>query len=404
VRGRVELQGGKGDFAQRATGGGDYRLQTTDSTSYLTLSLSLSPSSTMGVAKTAVKAVLLAVFVYYLPYFVLYFNSLTPFKIVHTDAWKKFMDFRRSFRPEMAAVTLPEIDMKDLTYEKFMEMTNGLARPITIRNALPAVKEMGKVDFWIDNYGNSTINCVDMDTDLYRACTIKEYMEYNLQKGRKIYSRTNHQILYENPELLEKLTNNVSKWVGEDPLYEIFIGFESGASPLHAAFGVFLSKQITGRKKWTLWAPSELPWMDLHLSDDAASLLAIGGRATYSNTEWIKRTHRFETYLNAGDMLFNPCMWMHIVENVDAEAPDSLIIGSPERFFGVKYGWRTSSYITTHLIMKKILIKLYQKMMGIAAEKSAVDFLPINNVENARLFDEYIRKRAKELKGGAELE
>eukprot|EP01031_Cornospumella_fuschlensis_P026350 gene26350-31832_t len=122
----------------------------------------------MGAGKTTVLVAFLAFFIYYLPYFGLYFNSMTPFKIVHTDAWKKMMDFRRSFRPIREPTPLPEIDFKDITYEKFMEMTAGLSRPIAIRNAIAAVNELGDVNFWLENYGDSTVNCVDMETDLYR--------------------------------------------------------------------------------------------------------------------------------------------------------------------------------------------------------------------------------------------
>lgn len=362
----------------------------------------------MGAGKTAGLVLFLALFVYYLPYFVMYFNSFTPFKVVHTDAWKSYMDFRRSFRAERKAVPLPEIDLKDLTKEKFFKLTNDLSTPLIVRGMVPAVEEYGKIDFWLKNYANSTVNCVDMKTDLYRACTFQEFIDYNLKEKRNVYSRTNHEILFENPELLEKLKNPISKWISDEPLYEIFFGFGSGGSPLHAAFGINFFKQITGHKKWTLWSPSELPWMDLHLSDDAASLLAIGGRVTYTDAEWIKRTNRYEGVFGPGDGLFNPCMWMHIVENIEpkrgADEMPSLIIGSPERHFGVKFGWKTSSYVTTHLVMKKIMIKIYQKMMGLQAEKSAVDFLPMNNLERARGFDDYIRMRAKELANGKVLD
>lgn len=361
----------------------------------------------MGVGKTATKVAFLAIFVWYLPYFVFYFNSFTPFKIVHHPLWKKYMDFRRSFRPKMDPVPLPEIEYKDLTKEKFMELTHDLSTPLIVRNMIPSVEEFAKVDFWLQKYPNATVNCVDMKTDLYRACTFEELVDYNLNQNRSVYSRTNHQILFENPELLEKLKNPISDWISDEPLYEIFFGFKSGGSPLHAAFGVNFFKQITGRKKWTLWSPSELPWMDIHLSDDAASLLAIGGVATYSDAEWLKHTKRFEGIFNPGDGFFNPCMWMHIVENLDNDSDNGvprLIIGSPERHFGVKYGWKTSSYITTHLVVKKIMIKLYQKVMGIKAEKSAIDFLPMNTVEKARGLDEYIRMRARELANGRELD
>jgi hypothetical protein len=355
----------------------------------------------MAALRQAILIIFLALFVYYLPYPVLLFNSFTPFKICHTGVWKKILDFRRSFRPDMEPVPLPEIDFKDLTYEKFIEMTGDLSRPIVIRNALKVehLQQLADLNFWSKNYGNSTINCVEMETEHYKACTIDEFIKYNIQEKRNIYSRTNHQILYENPELLDMLTNQVSKWIGKEPLYEIFIGFQDGGSPLHAAFGVNLFKQITGSKKWTLWAPKELPFMDLHISDDAASLLAIGNTTSFTNAPWIKKTHRYEIVVGPGDMLFNPCMWMHIVENLPGSDPYSMVIGSPERHFGVKYGWKTTSFVTTHLILKKILIKIYQKVNGIKAAKTALDFLPIVDGKSAAAFDNYIRGRAAELTG-----
>lgn len=355
----------------------------------------------MSVGKQALLVAFVALFIYYLPYPVLLFNSFTPFKIVNHPLWLKIMDWRRSFRPDMDPVPLPEIQYKDLTYEKFIEMTGNLAKPIVIRNAwdVKHLQMLSDMNFWAKKYGNSTINCVDVKHEHYRACSVNEFFDYNVNQKRNIYSRTNHQILYENPELLDMLKNQVSDWIGKEPLYEIFIGFKDGGSPLHAAFGVNLFKQITGRKKWTLWNPSELPFMNLHITDDAASLLAIGNETTWTNAKWIRHTHRFETIVGPGDMLFNPTMWMHIVENLPGDDPYGIVIGSPERHFGVKYGWKTSSFITTHLILKKILIKIYQKVNGIAAQKTAIDFLPVTDAPSAQAFDEYIRGRAQELTG-----
>eukprot|EP01040_Poterioochromonas_malhamensis_P005934 gene5934-6379_t len=355
----------------------------------------------MSFGKQALIIAFLAFFVYYLPYFVLVFNSFTPFKIVHHPLWLKVMDWRSSFRPDMDSVPLPEVQYKDLTYEKFMEMTGDLSRPIIIRNAwsVEHLQNLSNVTFWSKHYGNSTVNCVDVAHEHYGACTINELIEYNLKEKRNIYSRTNHQILYENPELLDMLHNRVTDWIGTEPLYEIFIGFKEGRSPLHAAFTVNLFKQITGRKKWTILSPSELPFVNLHLTDDAASLLAIGNETTWSDTKWLRRTHRFETIVNPGDILFNPTMWMHIVENLPGEDPNGIVVGSPERHFGLKYGWKTSRFITAHLIVKKILIKLHQRLNGITAQKTAVDLLPITDIASARAFDEYIRNRAQELTG-----
>jgi hypothetical protein len=359
------------------------------------------PQKKMKFFTQAIVVVVVAFVLYYLPYFVLLFNSFTPFKIVHHPLWKKHMDWRRSFRPVFDPILLPEIDYKDLTYEKFIDMTANLSRPIVIRNAIKVdhLQQLSDLKFWDKNYGNSTINCIEMPVEHYRGCKVNEFLDYNLRQKRTVYSRTNHQILYENPELLDMLTNDVSKWIGSQPLYEIFIGFKEGGSPLHAAFGVNLFKQITGSKKWTLWAPAELPFMDLHLTDDAASLLAIGGATTMSDAEWVKRTRRYEATVNAGDMLFNPCMWMHVVENLPGSDPLGIIIGSPERHFGLKYGWKTSTFVTSHLVLKKILIKIYQRVNGIKAQKSALDFLPVQDAASAQAFDEYIRARAIELTG-----
>jgi hypothetical protein len=46
-----------------------------------------------------------------------------------------------------------------------------------------------------------------------------------------------------------------------------------------------------------------------------------------------------------------------------------------------------------------LLIKAYQKINGIKAQKSAIDFLPIKDKESAWKFDDYIRNRAQELTG-----
>ena len=71
----------------------------------------------------ALAIAVIAVLVVYLPYPALLINSYFPWKFVHTPTWKAIMDFRRSFREDREPVPLPEIDMKDITKEKFLEMT-----------------------------------------------------------------------------------------------------------------------------------------------------------------------------------------------------------------------------------------------------------------------------------------
>ena len=295
-----------------------------------------------------------------------------------------------------------------MNHEHLLFSTANLARPIVVRNALKTehMQLLADHNVWSERYGNTSINCNDMGTEFYKECTVNELIDYNLKDGRNIYSRTNHYILWKHPELLEMVKSPITPWIGDAPLYEIFIGFKSGGSPLHAAFGLNAFKQIVGRKKWTLIAPAELPFMDIHLSDDGVSLLALitDGKigATFSDAPWLKKINRYEVVMGPGDLLLNPSMWMHIVENLPGAQEQSMVIGSPERHLGIKYGLRTSPYIAFHLVTKRLLIKAYQKMMGIAAPKSAQDFFPINTEELAEQFDKYIRNRAIEL--GGELE
>ena len=344
---------------------------------------------------------------YYLPYPVLLFNSFTPWKIVRSPLWLEVMDFRRwLLRSPRPAMPLQEVNYRNLTAERFLSLTDNLAKPLVIRQAwnVNHLRRLSDVNYWSENYGNSTVTCVDVKHEHYRGCSINELFAYHFTGKRNVYSRTNHQILYENPELLEMLSHEIGGWIDDEPLHEIFIGFEESGSPLHAEFTVNFQKQITGRKKWTLVGPSELPFVNLHVTDDGASLLGFtADTVSWSNHPSLQYVNRFETVLEPGDVLFNPTMWMHIVENMrddsgSFEATD-LVIGCPERHFGLKFGWRSSPFLTSHLVLKKVLIKLYQRLNGIKARKTATDLLPIKDAAGARAFDEYIRSRAQELTG-----
>jgi hypothetical protein len=163
---------------------------------------------------------------------------------------------------------------------------------------------------------------------------------------------------------------------------------------------VNLFKQIVGQKKWLFINPKWISFVNLHITEDAASLLGLGSEGVvYSGAKWLRHVERYEAIVGPGDAILNPCMWMHIVENLPGAKTDSLVIGSPERHFGLTYGWRTTWFLTSHLVAKKIALKLYRSILGLPKEITAIDFLPITDRESAYKFDNYIRERAKALTG-----
>jgi hypothetical protein len=96
----------------------------------------------------------------------------------------------------------------------------------------------------------------------------------------------------------------------------MFMGGKNTITPIHCGFSHTLFVQITGKKKWILWAPNERIFFDpraerrsyFHTNADPYKL-------DDPNFPLLKYINRYEVILEAGDVLWFPSLLWHQVEN-----------------------------------------------------------------------------------------
>lgn len=230
---------------------------------------------------------------------------------------------------------LPEIDISQLTKEKFLRLSNNLTRPIVVRRFLkdaPAVKKWN-LDFFAHQYGQTQLPVIlnaDIKThrsymsnkgsEKYEYVKMKDFVD-GIRKGKKMYINNISRIFGYHPELLNDLNlEKIEKYTGEDIKNEVHItnlffgGKETGTS-LHCAMTGNFFYNIKGRKLWYLIDPKYTRYLRPLLS--RTGLFAVS-RLDICNAkpgDYVLNIPRYEVELEEGDLLLNCQWWWHAITN-----------------------------------------------------------------------------------------
>lgn len=83
--------------------------------------------------------------------------------------------------------------------------------------------------------------------------------------------------------------------------------------------------QITGRKKVTLFPPSQ--YNNLYMVNSSSGVLSVTSPDLRQFPKFIEATkHGFQVVLNAGDMIFIPALWFHHIETIESEDDYSISV------------------------------------------------------------------------------
>ena len=98
----------------------------------------------------------------------------------------------------------------------------------------------------------------------------------------------------------------------------MFMGNTESMTPVHCGFANTVFIQVTGKKKWILWAPNERIFFDPRAERRSYNFSHVDPYVTNDpNFPLYKYARRYEVILEPGDILFFPSHLWHQVENVE---------------------------------------------------------------------------------------
>lgn len=255
-------------------------------------------------------------------------------------------------------LALKEIDGNDLS---FLDQDKSvlLKAPLVFRQAAnnwPSVLKWEK-EFFKKNFASTTVPLVDHipgirektgNTNPYDKINFKQYFE-EIESGNSIYLSFSR-LLDNNPVLLEDLD---LEWLrkfkyglcnGEQTFF--FMGEEGTKTDLHNGFTHTLFIQIKGRKKWTMYHPSERFFLD----PPAKRFTHFYSHANPNKEDdprypLLKYAQKYEVTLDKGDVLWLPSLYWHYVENLDSN------IGVAFKFVNVPQSFKITKVLTSLILM-----------------------------------------------------
>jgi hypothetical protein len=221
-------------------------------------------------------------------------------------------------------------EYEDLTQKQMKEKYfHNISTPVVFKGAANnwnCVKTWS-FDFFKDNYGdkevslNDNVGIVDRDNpQKYETMTFAEYID-ELKRGSGKYLKFSR-IMDDDSTLRGDFDLNwLRKFalpgsVGEQFL--MFMGNSESMTPIHAGFANTIFVQITGKKRWIMWAPNERIFFDPRAERRPYNYTnADPHKLDDPNFPLFKYARRYEILLEPGDVLYFPSHLWHQVENVE---------------------------------------------------------------------------------------
>lgn len=230
-----------------------------------------------------------------------------------------------SKRGELLQALVVDIDLtKEVLHQKYLK---NISTPVIFKNAAadwPCVQTWS-YDFFKNNYGdkelslNDNVGLVDRkNPQQYETMTFADYID-ELKQGSNKYLKFSR-VMDDDSTLKGDFDLNwLRKFQPASSFGEQFLMFMGGKetlTPVHSGFAHTVFIQITGKKRWILWAPNERIFFDPRAERRAYNYSNVDPHRT-DEPEFplFKYAKRFEITLEPGDILWFPSHLWHQVEN-----------------------------------------------------------------------------------------
>lgn len=248
-------------------------------------------------------------------------------------------DYQNSpFQSYLEPESVPEIDISELTMDKFIYMTNNFTTPLVVRGFLketPAVKQWN-LDFFANNYGDTKLPVIEnadinkhkdyissYNTEKYNYITMRDFVN-SVKNGEKMYINNVSRIFGYHPELLNYLElEKIKEYTGEDIKDEVhitnlFFGGKGTGTSLHCSITGNFFYNIKGNKHWYFIDPKYSEYLKPLLSRTGLFAVSQLDICAAKKGDYPLNIPRFEVVLDEGDLLFNPPWFWHAISNESA--------------------------------------------------------------------------------------
>jgi Cupin-like domain len=244
------------------------------------------------------------------------------------------------YQQPRAPEPLPAFDAEGMDRARFMEVTQGLTRPVIIRGF---GRDMRATRYWTPDYLRERLagkTCAAVvydeetrlrswDRDLkFVEMDFSEYLTRMVHEDIYINNRT--ELVESCPALLADLeldrihttfTDPSSRW-DELVTTNFFIGARRVHSSVHAAFGGNFFLNIVGRKRWLMIDPCYSAYIHpipaqpfQYVRAGCGGYRRCAEQGQHDNI-FVRLPH-FEAVLEPGDLLYNTPWFWHEVENLE---------------------------------------------------------------------------------------
>jgi len=340
-------------------------------------------------------------------------NRITQTDSILTTYMNSIRDSKLAKMPKIPSEPLPEIDVRDLTKEKVLEISNHFREPFIVRGL---IRDFDCVQKWNLEYFETEYGDVDvpvlMDdkpvsyskgkaTPLKKCnsdnhfCSIREICK-SIRNGEPLYINNISKLFTVSDQARAELNLDKMSQIMNESFFknekknvfmsQLFFGGKNTGTSLHSASNINFFFNVKGTKHWGFIHPKYTSLIKCQTSDKG--LFAVSADDFFSEKEDnpYLRIPRYEALLNSGDFLFNPPWYWHAVKNktdytiavanrymvvLDGEVPSMsnnyfytfLQLFSPSHYAKVIYPDKDQSYQDYYgeLVDKEVLDNLTQK-------------------------------------------
>jgi hypothetical protein len=264
----------------------------------------------------------------------------------------------------------PTIDISELTYEKFIKLSNNFRRPIVVKRFLLNTPALDKwnLDYFKNNYGNTKLPVIENalienHSKFMNGCKVPYSFHYlnniinDIYNHKPIYVNNVSKIFSQHPELIEDMElKRLFEFTKVDiysknskNIVNMFLGGKDTGTSLHCALSCNFFYNIKGRKKWYLIHPKYSKYLLPRLSRTGLFAVSYQDICNAKPGDPILNIPRYEIELDEGDFLFNSPWWWHAVKNIGManDKEQNYTLGCANRFSNFKVGFKNNPLYTS---------------------------------------------------------
>ena len=252
-------------------------------------------------------------------------------------------------QPRDVRLPVPEVEFTN--HAEFLRRYRPPCLPVVFRGLArdwQACREWS-LDYFGEHYGSTPAVMVEQpglagpnEVGRFEVTTVGRIVD-DIRAGLTTYLRFSP-LMAENPELLEAFD---VEWLRafrprlslrEAP--QFFLGPASTYTPLHCALTVNLFVQVSGRKRWILYPAKQQALVEPVCDRRPYFHSSFHPERSAPGFDLAPFATAYEVTLEPGDVLYNPPLVWHTVENLTP----TISVGY--RFYDLRQGWRSSWLMT----------------------------------------------------------